>query len=161
MRILLAAVALSLGSVLSLHADQGPLVVSPPSDWTVTYDGSKGVSFYSLSKPQGENVILMFSKWPAPGNADQIPGFLDQIATKFVDAAARNPKIKLDNTNYDKGEFLGDPFSGNYVEFTIKGGLKQVMFMFSDGNGIWNGQYTGSADGWIEAMEVLKAIKKA
>jgi hypothetical protein len=159
MRFILFAAALSLLFTFTARAE-GPLQVNAPADWTVTYDGSNGAQHYSLTKAQGENVLLMFSKWPAPGTADQMPGFLETMATKFLDVAAHNPKIKLENTTYTKGEFLGDPFSGDYVQFTVKGGMKTVMFMFSDGNGIWNGQYTGSADGWIEVMELLKGIKK-
>lgn len=162
MRHLFSAALLSLLFTLSVRADSktGPLQIDGSPDWTVKYDNSKGNQFYSLSRTQGENVILIFSRWPAPGNADQMPGFLEQMANKFLDIAKTNPRIKLDSSTYTQGEFIGYPYSGKYVEFTIKGGMKQVMFMFSDGDGIWNGQYTGSADGWIEAMEVLKSIKK-
>ena len=162
MRHLLSVAVLSLLFTLSARADSstGPLLIDDPTDWTVKYDNSKGTQLYTLTRTQGENVILKFSHWQAPGTADQMPGFLEQMANKFLDIAKTNPKIKLETDTYRKGEFLGDPFSGNYVEFTIKGGMKQVMFMFSDGNGIWNGQYAGSADGWMEAMETLKAIKK-
>jgi hypothetical protein len=161
MRILSIAV-LSFLFTLAVRADSttGPLQIDA-SDWSVQYDNSKKTQLYTLSRPQGENITLMFSRWPAPGNADQMPGFLDQMATTFLDRAKTNPKIKLESSDYTKGEFLGNPFSGNYVQFTIKSNMKLVMFMFSDGNGIWNGQYTGSADGWIEAMEVLKGIQKS
>jgi hypothetical protein len=146
----------------SSAAGTGPLVVTPQTaDWTVKYQKDNNGESYTLVPPAGQNILLTFSRWPAPGDADQMPGFLDTMASKFADLAARNPKIKLDSPNYTSGEFIGYPFSGKYVEFTIKGGLKQVLFMFSEGNGIWNGQYIGPADGWTDAMEVLKSIKKS
>ena len=156
-----AVLSLFLGHSACADATSGPLVVTPAADWTVKYQKENDTESYSLIPPQGQNVLLTFSRWPAPGNADQIPGFLDTMAKKFAELAQRNPKIKLASTDYTKGEFLGDPFSGNYVQFTIKGGLKQVLFMFSDGTGIWNGQYIGPADGWLDAMEVLKAVKRS
>lgn len=162
---LLLSVAVSLILIgLPAHADSstGPLVVTPQTaDWTVKYQKDANGESYTLVPPAGQNILLTFSRWPAPGNADQMPGFLDQMAAKFADLAQRNPKIKLASTDFTQGEFIGDPFSGKYVEFTIKGGLKQVLFMFSEGDGIWNGQYIGPADGWLDAMEVLKGIKKS
>jgi hypothetical protein len=162
---LLSVVAVLILLALPAAADSstGPLIVTPQSpDWTVKYrKDDNGETYTLVPPPSGPGILLMFSRWPAPGNADQMPGFLETMAAKFADMAQRNPKIDLESTNYTKGEFIGYPFSGNYVEFTIKGGLKQALFMFSEGNGIWNGQYIGPADGWLDAMEVLKAIKKS
>jgi len=156
------AVLILLGLPARADSSTGPLVVTPQSsDWTVKYKKDDSGEIYTLVPPAGQNILLTFSRWPAPGNADQMPGFLETMAAKFADMAQRNPRIQLDSPAYTKGEFLGYPFSGNYVEFTIKGGLKQVLFMISEGNGIWNGQYIGPADGWLDAMEVLKAIKKS
>jgi hypothetical protein len=160
--LLATAALLLLGLPVQADADTGPLVVTPQTaDWSVKYQKDANGETYTLTPPAGQNILLMFSRWPAPGNADQMPGFLDTMAAKFADLAQRNPRIQLESSKYTKGEFIGYPFSGKYVEFTIKGGLKQVLFMFSEGNGIWNGQYIGPADGWTDAMEVLKAIKKS
>ncbi len=142
-------------------SDPGPLVVTPAANWTVQYKKDEKTESYTVVPPAGNTTLLAFSRWPAPGTADQIPSFLDQMARRFGEMALHNPDIKLASTDYTNGEFIGDPFSGKYVEFTIKGGLKQVLFMFSDGPVIWNGQYIGTADGWNDAMAVLKSIKKA
>jgi hypothetical protein len=156
------ALLILLGLPARADSTTGPLVVTPPSsDWSVQYKKDTNGEVYTLVCPPGQNILLTFSRWPAPGDADQIPGFLETMAKKFAELAQRNPKIKLESTAYTSGEFIGYPFSGKYVEFTIKGGLKQVLFMFSEGNGIWNGQYIGPADGWLDAMEVLKGIKKS
>ncbi len=139
------------------------MVVTPQSaDWTVKYKKDDTSEIYTLvPPPAGQGILFTFSRWPAPGNADQMPGFLDTMAAKFAETAQRNPKIQLDSTNYTKGEFIGYPFSGNYVEFTIKGGLKQVLFMFSEGSGIWNGQYIGPADGWLDAWKSSRESRRA
>jgi hypothetical protein len=158
----IAVALLLLGLPAFADANTGPLVITPQSpDWNVKYKKDDSGGTYTLVPPAGQNVVLTFSRWPAPGNADQMPGFLNTMAEKFADLAQHNPKIQLESSNFTKGEFIGFPFSGNYVEFTIKGGLKQVLFMFSEGTGIWNGQYIGPDDGWYQAMEVLKGIKKA
>jgi hypothetical protein len=160
---LLPAVLLLLATGLAAHADStGPLIVSPPNaQWTVKYKKDDHGETYTLVPPTGQDILLTFSRWPAPGNAQQMPGFLETMADKFADQAQRNPSIQLASTDYTKGEFIGYPFSGRYVEFTIKGGLKQVLFMFSEGTGIWNGQYIGPDTGWLDAMDTLKTIKKS
>jgi hypothetical protein len=157
-----AVVLLLLGLPAYADPNAGPLVITPQSpDWNVKYKKDAGGESYTIVPPAGQNIVLTFSRWPAPGNADQMPGFLNTMATKFADLAQHNPKIQLESPDFTKGEFIGFPFSGNFVEFTIKGGMKQVLFMFSEGTGIWNGQYIGPDDGWYQAMEVLKGIKKA
>jgi hypothetical protein len=40
------------------------------------------------------------------------------------------------------------------------GGLYQTMFMLSDGDGIWNGQFSGSKERWTEAVQILKKLKR-
>jgi hypothetical protein len=155
-----ALLALVLALPALADASTGPLQITPADGWTVKYDAT--AQSYSVVPPAGpaQNTLLSFTPWPAPGTPAEIPGFLDTMAAKFADMAQHNPKIKLASPQYTKGEFIGDPYSGNYVEFTIKGGLKQVLFIFGDSTGLWNGQYIGTADGWFDAMEVLKGIKK-
>jgi hypothetical protein len=152
---------LVLAGAARARGDTGPLQIAPPPNgWTARYDAD--TQTYSVVPPPGpaQNYRLTFGHWPAPGTPNEIPGFLDTMAAKFADLAQHDPRIKLAPPPYPTGEFIGDPFSGNYVEFTIKGGLKQVLFIFGDNTGLWNGQYIGSADGWLAAMEVLKGIKK-
>ena len=139
---------------------EGPLVVTPAADWTVKFTRVPS-ECYTLVPPPKQAVDFAFSRWAVPGTPDQIPGYLDTMAKGLIENSARNPKIKLDSTDYTQGEFIGDPYSGKFVEFSLKDGLKDVLFMFGDNTGLWYGHYIGTGDGWLDAMEVLKAIKKA
>jgi hypothetical protein len=162
-KFLLSLTVLTFTLGLSAFADTGtgPLRVHPPDGWDENYQGEQGVQRYTLTRSDGENCHLTFSRWPAPGTQKEIPGFLNSLAERFLDAAKNDPKIKLASQDYTKGEFIGEPFSGKFVAFTMEGGLTQTIFMFSDGDGIWNGQFSGTAARWLDVLEILKAIKKS
>ena len=155
-----AAVLILLDLATRAEASNGPLFITPQtSDWTVKYQKDASGETYTLVPPDSQVGDFAFSRWTAPGNSDQISGYLDTLAKGFIDAAQRNPKIQLDSTDYVQGEFIGDPYSGKFVEFTFKSGIKDVLFMFGDSNGLWYGHYIGTPDGWLNAMEVLKSIQ--
>lgn len=136
-----------------------PLIVDVPPQWTVEFKGDKGIQFFTVTRTEAEPALLMFSRWPAPGNKDQIPNLVDSLGKRFLEHAKANPKIKLESEDYITGEIKGTVFSGKYASFTIFNGLLQTMFMISDGDGIWNGQFTGSKERWAEALEILRKLK--
>jgi hypothetical protein len=74
--------------------------------------------------------------------------------------AKDNKDIKLKTVQYKIEEIAGDTFSGSFVQFEIEGGITQTMFMIGDAEGIWNGQFTGTKERWIEALAILKKLKK-
>ena len=157
-----AAALVLLGLPARADAPTGPLVVTPQtSDWSVKYQKDASSESYQILPPTAQTADFAFSRWGVAANADQIPGYLDTITKGFLQSAQRDPRIKLDSTDYTPGEFIGDPYSGKYVQFTLKSGLKDVLFIFGDNSGLWYGHYIGPADGWLNAMEVLKAIKKS
>ncbi|MDA7890638.1 Gfo/Idh/MocA family oxidoreductase [Akkermansiaceae bacterium] len=45
--------------------------------------------------------------------------------------------------------------------FELKLEIFQTMFMFNDGAQTWNGQFTGSKEGWEKAKKLLEQITKA
>jgi len=143
----------------SALASEGPLKVAVDERWSLDYKGD-GVQFYSLTRTKNESALLMFSKWPAPGNRDQIPVYLNQMAEGFLKEAKRNEEFSLDSDSYEKEKIEGIEFSGEAVVFTVQGGLYQTMFMLSNGDGIWNGQFSGSKERWKEAVEILKQLKR-
>lgn len=162
MKFLLPIAALSLLFSLSVLADPeaGPLQVQTPDGWSEKYPSDDGAKVYTLTKTEGGNSLLIFSRWTAPGTRTEIPSFLGSMARKFAAMAKDNPKIKLTSDSYTKGDFIGDPFSGKFVLFAMDRGLVQTFFMFNDGDEIWSGQYSGTADGWSQAVDILKVIKK-
>lgn len=163
--LLLAAIAL-LGLALPTRADSatGPLVVTPQSpDWTVKYEKSDKGETYTLVPPPNSNqpADFVISRWSAGGNADQIPGYLGTLAKGFLESAQRNPKIALASYTYTPGEFIGFPYSGKYVEFSFRNGAKDYLFILGDSTGLWYGHFIGTQQGWLNAVEVLKGIKKS
>lgn len=137
-----------------------PLVVQTPANWEVTYKGDNGVQFYSVIRKEVEPALLMFSRWPAPGNKDQIPSLIDTLANGFINEMKKHEEIKLESLDYKKEKIEGDSYSGEFALFTVQNGMVQTMFMISDGDGIWNGQFTGSKERWAEALDILKKLKK-
>ncbi len=147
-------------------ADQkGPLVIEVPATWAL--DFKAGQQFYSLTwnwnedtATVGAGALLMFSRWPVPGSAKQIPDLVDGIARGFVEQAKDNEEFKLKDFDYKVESIEGEAFSGSFVAFVAEEDFLQTMFMISDGDGIWNGQFTGSKERWNEALGVLKKLKK-
>jgi len=102
----------------------------------------------------------MFHRWPPPGNRDQIPFYLNQIAEGFLKKADKNKTINLEKEGFKKENIEGTGFSGESVIFTINGGLYQKIFMLSYGDRIWSGQFSGSKERWAEAVKILKYLKR-
>ncbi len=136
------------------------LIVEAPEPWEVKYKGKKNLQFYTVTRRDGAKHVLMFSKWPAAGNIDQIPDLVKQLAERFLATAEKNEKIKLKSKEYEIEKITGDEFSGSFVSFSQEDGSVQTLFMIGDKEGIWNGQFSGSPENWTEAVTVLQTLKK-
>lgn len=162
MKTILAAIFLTSATALPLFAEvaKQSLIVEAPATWKVEFKGDKGMQFYTLTRKEGDTALLMFSRWPAPGNVKQIPEQIEAMAKGFVGIAKGNKDIKLKTDKYKIEKIAGDTFSGSFVQFEIDGGFTQTMFMLGDAEGIWNGQFTGTKERWAEAVSILKKLKK-
>ena len=162
MKKILAAIFLATTAALPLLTDEAKqaLIVEAPATWKVEFKGDKGMQFYTVTRKEGDTALLMFSRWPAPGNVKQIPEQIEAMAKGFVGMAKDNKDIKFKTEIYKIEEIAGDTFSGSFVQFEIEGGVTQTMFMIGDAEGIWNGQFTGTKEQWAEAVAILKKLKK-
>jgi hypothetical protein len=162
MKTILAATFLISSSVLPLIAqgEKQALIVEVPATWKVEFKGDKGMQFYTVTRKEGDTALLMFSRWPAPGNVNQIPKQIEAMAKGFAEQAKDSKEFKLKTDKYKIEEIAGDTFSGSFVQFEIDGGVTQTMFMIGDAEGIWNGQFTGTKERWAEAVSILKKLKK-
>ncbi len=158
---IIAALILGIATIGQAEETKLPLIVDAPPQWSIDFKGDKGIQFFTVKRTEGEPALLMFSRWPAPGNKDQIPKYVESLAKGFLDQAKTNPKIKLESKEYKIEKIEGVEFSGEYTSFTVSNGHLQSMFMISDGDGIWSGQFTGSKERWSEALEILKKLKKS
>ena len=59
-----------------------------------------------------------------------------------------------------RGKLTGGTISGQYVVFHMNNGVSQAIFMFNDGQTIWNGQFNGSPESWKIAQKILTDLKK-
>lgn len=136
------------------------LTLKTPATWKVEYKGDEGIQFYTVTRKDGDQALLMFTRSPVSGNVNQIPERIKQLAEGFLVEAGKNEQIKLKSKEYKIEKIEGDDFSGSFVLFSIEGGFTQAMFMIGDEEGIWNGQFTGTPERWAEAVAILKSLKK-
>ncbi len=142
-------------------ASTGPLYVTPPTpEWKVQYQNVGGNDRYKLVPPEGQNAVFSIDRWASPARPGQLARLLDSVASHYSAAAQSDPKIQFEKPAPTSGEIIGDPFTGRFVSYSLKGGLSQVLFIITDGKDLWNGQYVGPAAGWDDARQVLLVLKK-
>lgn len=155
--ILIIVLSIATPSLADLLSE--PLNITVNDNWEVEYKG-KDIQFYSIKRIKGESALLMFHKWPSPGSTEQIPHFLKQIADGMLESIdQQNPNL-FQNDAYQKMLIKGEEFSGEAFIFVLQNALYHTIFMISDGNGIWNGQFSGSKSRWEEAVIILQQIKQ-
>ena len=160
MKILILSTLLSAFASIEVVAEENlPLKIGASAEWKVEYKGD-GVQFFTLTQVKGENQLLMISRWPAPGGKEQIPATIKIMADGFLAEGGKQKELKGVKKNYKIEKIEGVEYSGEAAVFEIEEGLRQTMFMISNGDGIWKGQFTGSAKVWEEAKVILKKIKK-
>ena len=160
MKNLVLSILLSAFASIEVVAEENlPLEIDASAEWKVEYKGD-GVQFFTLTQVKGENQLLMISRWPAPGGKEQIPATIKMMADGFLAEVAKQKELKGVKKNYKIEKIEGVEYSGEAAVFEIEEGLRQTMFMISNGDGIWKGQFTGSAKVWEEAKVILKKLKK-
>lgn len=160
MKNLVLSILLSAFASIEVVAEENlPLKIDASAEWKVEYKGD-GVQFFTLTQVKGENQLLMISRWPAPGGKEQIPATIKMMADGFLAEVAKQKELKGVKKNYKIEKIEGVEYSGEAAVFEIEEGLRQTMFMISNGDGIWKGQFTGSAKVWEEAKVILKKLKK-
>ncbi len=162
MKNILAAIFLLSSAAIPLLAEEPKqaLIVETPATWKVEFKGDKGMQFYTVTRKESDTALLMFSRSPVPGNVNQIQEQIETMAKGFVGLAKDNKDFKLKTDKYKIEDIAGATFSGSFVQFEIQGGVIQTMFMIGDAEGIWNGQFTGTKERWVEALTILKKLKK-
>ncbi len=144
----------------TLMAEDQPLVIDAPPQWQVDYTNDK-VHFYNLSRPDGENVYFIFSKWPTGGGRDQVAALVKNIADGYSVKASKGLLSLITDSEYTMEEISGAEFSGQAAVFKTRLGATQALFMVSDGDGLWSGQFMGSKPVWQEAKVVLGSLQRA
>lgn len=155
----LAFLCLVLASQPVIGAEPWPLQFDIGPEWKVEYQG-EGVDFFSLNRPKGESVFFTVSRWPVGGGLEQIPHYIDRMARGAQEKFASGPLFLLMSTDYEIEDIRGREYSGQAAVFANWDGTVQAIFMVSDGDGIWNGQFIGSRPMWKAAKRVLGTLAR-
>ena len=159
---IIATCLVLLGCSTSAPVGQGPLVIHTPAGWLLEHDTPGGLDFYHLWTSSGKDGLLMFSKWPPPSRPEDIPELVRKVADGFVQQAKKSAEFTLVDEKYEFDQFAGDHCRGSYATFRVKSAdtkAVQAMFMMSVGGEVWNGQFTGTAEQWKQAVRLLTTIK--
>ena len=129
------------------------------------YQRAGELSFYTVTSSDPEQYALMFYEWPAPSQPREIrellqalsDGFLMHMTNTSPQATVLNPESKIE-------PIMGDVCRGNYVLFRVRDGEMetiQTMFMVAVDGKLWNGQFTGTAEEWPCAWNLIRSIRPA
>ena len=83
------------------------------------------------------------------------------MADSFIETAKGNPNLQLKENKVKIEKIKGVEVEGEVAVFELKLEIFQTMFMFNDGAQTWNGQFTGSKEGWKKAKNLIEQITKA
>ena len=125
-----------------------------------------GVHFYSIKwKLKNEMTsVFMISKWPNEMSASEMPSTVKKIIKGTFESVKKSDVSVIEEDAKIQYEEISEKFvSGNiaYFEHTSKRGNRRVqsIHMVSDGDVIWNGQFSGSKELFKEAMNIFKTME--
>ena len=125
-----------------------------------------GVHFYSIKWKRKNEMpsVFMISKWPNEMSTSEMPSTVQKIIEgTFASVKAMGGSLIEENAKVQYEEISGEFVSGNvaYFEHTSKRGNRRVqsVHMVSDGDVIWNGQFSGSKELFQEAMNIFKTME--
>ena len=163
--ILIVSLFFSFATAALLAKNEGPLEFSLPKGATITYQGSLGVSMYSIDSPDIGHS-MMITKIPSAPGLDST-SLLKVMSDTFVQQMKAQEAIvgKLSPENPVPEDFKGDRFSGQVIRFNLKSDVLKSMehtnfYLISDGTDTYNAHVSGNAD-WVTACEkTLLTMKK-
>ena len=125
-----------------------------------------GVHFYSIKWKRKNEMpsVFMISKWPNEMSTSEMPSTVQKIIEgTFASIKASGGSLIEENAKVQYAEISEKFVSGNvaYFEHTSKRGNRRVqsVHMVSDGDVIWNGQFSGSEELFQEAMNIFKTME--
>ena len=125
-----------------------------------------GVHFYSIKwKRKNEMTsVFMISKWPNEMSASKMPSTVQKIIKGTFESVKKSDGSVIEEDAKIQYEEISEKFvSGNvaYFEHTSKRRNQRIqsVHMVSDGDVIWNGQFSGSEELFEEAMNIFKTME--
>jgi len=125
-----------------------------------------GVHFYSLKWKRKNEMpsVFMISKWPNEMSTSEMPATIQKIIEgTFASIKASGGSLIEKDAKVQYEEISEEFVSGNvaYFEHTSKRGNRKIqsIHMVSDGDVIWNGQFSGSKELFQVAMDIFKTME--
>ena len=145
----------------------GVLKIDAPDGSTLQDEIMKNcVHFYSIKWKRKNEMpsVFMISKWPNEMSTSEMPSTVQKIIEgTFASVKAMGGSLIEENAKVQYEEISEEFVSGNvaYFEHTSKRGNRRVqsVHMVSDGDVIWNGQFSGSEELFQEAMNIFKTME--
>lgn len=162
--ILIVSLFFSFVTSALLAKNEGPLALPLPEGATITYQGSLGVSMYSINSADLEHS-MMITKMPSAPGIDST-SLLKVMSDTFVQQMKAQESIvgKLSPENPVPEDFKGEHFSGQAIRFTLNSEVLKSMehtnfYLISDGTDTYNVHISGNAD-WVTACEKTLSTMK-
>jgi hypothetical protein len=163
-KILILSLFFSFVTATLLAKNEGPLELSLPEGATITYQGSLGVSMYSIDSADLEHS-MMITKMPSAPGIDST-SLLKVMSDTFVQQMKAQEAIvgKLSPENPVPEDFKGEHFSGQVIRFTLNSEVLKKLdltnfYLISDGTDTYNVHISGNAD-WVTACEKTLSTMK-
>ena len=145
----------------------GVLKIDAPEGSTLQDEIMKnGVHFYSIKWKRKNEMpsVFMISKWPNEMSTSEMPSTVQKIIEGTFESVKKSDGSVIEEDAKIQNEEISEKFvSGNvaYFEHTSKRGNRRVqsVHMVSDGDVIWNGQFSGSKELFQEAMNIFKTME--
>jgi hypothetical protein len=104
----------------------------------------------------------MFSKWPPLSKVEEIPELVRKLADGFA-TTAKQSNLELATEKSASRNSLARAAREATPSFESKATAMKLsrLYFMEVGGRIWNGQFTGTAEHWVEALEMLKSISAA
>jgi len=145
----------------------GVLKIDAPDGSTLQDEIMKnGVHFYSIKWKRKNEMpsVFMISKWTNEMSTSEMPSTVQKIIEGTFESVKKSDGSVIEEDAKVQYEEISEKFvSGNvaYFEHTSKRGNRRVqsVHMVSDGDVIWNGQFSGSKELFQEAMNIFKTME--
>ncbi len=141
-------------------------IVPPKGSFLEQQELDNGVHFYSVkwNNPHAQGALFMISKWPTRMSISKVPYTVKTIIDETVSSLKNSEHTTInEDSQIQYAEITGEFLSGNLasIEYTDKAGNNKILsvHMVSDGNVIWNGQFTGPKELFNESMNMIKSIE--
>jgi hypothetical protein len=150
-------------ALIMAGCSRGPLAFQLPAGWNAEHQKPGGFHCYTLTAAAPQNGVLVLSQWPSPNRPEEMPLLVRQMAEGFLRQPQQSSDFRVMTRQYRVERFAGRGCQGSYAVFWINSGgtnALEMLFMMSVDGRVWNGEFTGSSNGCMQAFAVLKSVRK-